>query len=84
MRNYFAGSSNVKFNPGLTKWKVFIEESRQNKNKLVEITSVNDPLYDKYKTYIHSSCFPSDEEILKKLGLQNCIRIMPQDCDTSK
>ena len=82
--NCFTGSSNVKLNPGLTKWKVMIEESRNNKEKLIEISSMDDPLYEKYKSFIHKSCFPENEEILKSYGLNNCIRIMPQDCDTSK
>ena len=82
MKNCFIGAD-VKFHPGLTNWKVLIEESRENKEKLIEITSTSDPLYEKYKTFIHSSCFPGEEETLKKFGLQNCIRIMPQDCDTS-
>jgi len=84
MREYFTGSSDAKFHPGLTNWKVFIEESKENKDKLIEIKSAQDPLYDKYKSNIHESCFPQDEETLKKYGIQNCIRILPHDCDTSK
>ena len=52
MRSYFTGISDAKFNPGLTKWKVFIEESKENKDNLVEIKSVDDPLYVKYKANI--------------------------------
>jgi multisite-specific tRNA:(cytosine-C5)-methyltransferase len=55
-------------------------ETVGDNTKLVE---VNDDNYENYKELIVKSCFPQDEETLKKYGLEKCIRLFPHDSDTS-
>lgn len=83
MNRYFEGSC-IKIRPGLTTWKILTEDKSDNK-KLIEIKDINDSNYTKYKDLIDSTCFPGDEEELKKVQkLENCIRLFPHDNDTSK
>lgn len=67
---------------GLSKWKVMIED-KKDKNKLITIESINDPLYNEFKYLIEPSCFPPTEEEIKKFHLENCVRLLPHDKDTN-
>lgn len=84
MSEVFVGS-NIKSRPGLTTWKVYVDDKSDTTNtKLVEIKSKDDPIYAGYKDSIDESCFPPvDEEVSKTYKLQNCVRLFPHDSDTS-
>ena len=84
MSEVFVGS-NIKNRPGLTTWKVYVDDKSDTTNtKLVEIKSKEDPIYEGFKDSIDESCFPpADEEVSKNYKLQNCVRLFPHDSDTS-
>jgi hypothetical protein len=59
-------------------------EDKEDKKKLIEIKSINDENYIKYKDLIEPSCFPGEEkELRESQKLENCIRLFPHDNDTS-
>lgn len=81
MSTAFIGSD-IKAHPGLLTWKIFVD-NKHDQNKLLEIPSKEDPIYQEYKEIVEESCFAPDIETAKKYKLNNCIRLFPHDSDTS-
>jgi len=82
-------NSHIKARNGLINWKILIEEEK-NKDKdnskqstLIEIKDKESVIYSQYKHIIEESCFPVKEELMNNLNIHNCVRILPQDNDTS-
>ena len=81
VNNIFKGSD-IKRHNGLMKWKIMIED-KNDRNKLLVINDINDPLYNEFSDIISSSAFPPSEDESKKFKLFNCNRFFPHDSDTS-
>jgi len=64
----------LKYIPGFTKWKIA--------NKELEFFEKFEEVPEKNLTHIRPHMFPPDDEVVKDLHLEKCVRILPHHQDT--